>query len=87
MIYLDIVLNVPINQSFIYSYEPTEDEKKSPEIGKRAEVKFGNRKLTGFITCIHKDYPENCNVPTEKIRQIITILKSGYYNETIGDAL
>ena len=74
MIFLDIVLNVPINQSFIYSYEAPEDEKKIPEIGKRAEVKFGNRKLTGFITCVYNDYPENCNVPKEKIRQIIRVV-------------
>ena len=74
MIYLDIVLNVPVNQSFIYSYEAPEDEKKSPEIGKRAEVKFGNRKLTGFITCVYNDYPESCNVPKEKIRQITRIV-------------
>ena len=36
MIYLDVVLNVPVNRSFTYSYTP--DEKKKAEIGKRVEI-------------------------------------------------
>lgn len=103
MKYLDIVLNVPLNQSFIYSYEPTEDEKKLPEVGKRAEVRFGNRKLIGFITNIHETLPENCTVPTEKIRPILRVIDdeplftkeifelaqwiSKYYLCSIGEAI
>ena len=103
MKYLDIVLNVPLNQSFIYSYESTEDEKKSPEVGKRAEVRFGNRKLIGFITNIHESFPENCTVPTEKIRPILRVIDdesiftkeifelaqwiSKYYLCSIGEAI
>jgi len=70
MIYLDVVLNVPVNRSFTYSY--TADEKEKAEIGKRVEVPFGNRKLTGFITGI-KDTASD-DVPKEKIRAVRRIV-------------
>ena len=70
MIYLDVVLNVPINRSFTYSYTP--DEKEKAEIGKRVEVPFGNRKLTGFITDICDTAP--AGVPEEKIRAVRRIV-------------
>ena len=76
MQYLEIALNVPINQTFTYSDLPDGTEKillneksiqneliptkrnKSvknfkSEIGKRAEVKFGNRRLIGIILKIY----------------------------------
>ena len=70
MIYLDVVLNVPVNRSFTYSYTP--DEKEKAEIGKRVEVPFGNRKLTGFITGIGDTAPGS--VPKEKIRAVRRIV-------------
>ena len=70
MIYLDVVLNVPVNRSFTYSY--TADEKEKAEIGKRVEVPFGNRKLTGFITGIKDTAPDD--VPKEKIRAVRRIV-------------
>ena len=70
MIYLDVVLNVPVNRSFTYSYTP--DEKEKAEIGKRVEVPFGNRKLTGFITGIRDTAPDD--VPKEKIRAVRRIV-------------
>ena len=70
MIYLDVVLNVPVNRSFTYAYTPNENEKA--EIGKRVEVPFGNRKLTGFITGITDTAPED--VPKEKIRAVRRIV-------------
>ena len=70
MIYLDVVLNVPVNRSFTYSYTP--DEKTKAEIGKRVEVPFGNRKLTGFITGICDTAPDD--VPKEKIRAVRRIV-------------
>ena len=70
MIYLDIVLNVPVNRSFTYSYTP--DEKEKAEIGMRVEVPFGNRKLTGFITGIGDTAPDD--VPKEKIRAVRRIV-------------
>ena len=45
MKYLQIILNLPVNQPFTYSYIPDENEKQEliPMIGKRAEIMFGNR--------------------------------------------
>lgn len=74
--YLEVVLNIPLNQTFFYSY--TENEKdnqtESAETGKRAELRFGNQKKIGFITKVLDSLPENCPVPEEKIRDISKIL-------------
>ena len=76
MTYLQIILNLPINQPFTYSYTPSENEKEGlePAIGKRAEIMFGNRKTTGFIVDILDDVPPTCPVEKEKIRPIKRIL-------------
>lgn len=105
MKYLDIVLNVPLNQAFTYSYIPPENEKPElvPQIGKRAELRFGNRKMTGFITAIYDQIPSTCTVGPEKIRSITRIVDteplfgeelfdiakwiSRYYLCTIGEAV
>lgn len=105
MIFLDIVLNVPVNQAFTYSYIPLENQKPEniPQIGKRAEVRFGNKKMTGFITKIYDSFPSHCAVPLEKIKQISKIVDSEplitqelletaiwvskYYLCTIGEAV
>ncbi len=83
MKYLQIVLNLPLNQTFTYSWNPetTENEKSESEItensdvliGKRAEVRFGNRKMTGFIVSTSDSIPKDCPVSAEKIRSIIKI--------------
>ena len=59
MQYLEIILNLPVNQGFTYSYIPPENEKPElvPEIGKRAEIMFGNKKTQGFIIGIFEDLP------------------------------
>ena len=105
MIFLDIVLNVPVNQAFTYSYIPLENQKPEniPQIGKRAEVRFGNKKMTGFITKIYDSFPSHCAVPPEKIKQVSKIIDSEplitqelletaiwvskYYLCTIGEAV
>ena len=105
MIFLDIVLNVPVNQAFTYSYIPLENQNPEniPQIGKRAEVRFGNKKMTGFITKIYDSFPSHCAVPLEKIKQVSKIVDSEplitqelletaiwvskYYLCTIGEAV
>ena len=105
MIFLDIVLNVPVKQAFTYSYIPLENQKPEniPQIGKRAEVRFGNKKMTGFITKIYDSFPSHCAVPLEKIKQVSKIVDSEplitqelletaiwvskYYLCTIGEAV
>ena len=76
MKYLQIILNLPINQPFTYSYIPSENEKEGlePAIGKRAEIMFGNRKTTGFIVDVLDEVPPNCPVEKGKIRPIKRIL-------------
>lgn len=78
MKYLQIALNVPLNQTFTYSYIKTENEKPElePLTGKRAEVRFGNRKMTGFITSVEDKIPASCPVPEEKIRPITKVIDS-----------
>ncbi len=126
MQYLEIALNVPINQTFTYSDLPDGTEKillneksiqneliptkrnKSvknfkSEIGKRAEVKFGNRRLIGIILKIYDKLPENLPYDKSKIRPIIRVLDekpiltfelinigkwmSNYYITPIGEVL
>ena len=76
MKYLEIILNLPINQGFTYSYFPPENEKPEfvPEIGKRAEIMFGNKKTEGFIINILDKIPENCPVDESKIRPIKRVI-------------
>lgn len=103
--YLEIVLNIPLNQTFTYSYNPPEKEKAelAPEVGKRAEVRFGNRKMTGLISTISETIPATCPVEAEKIRPITKIIDkqplmtaelfktaqwlSAYYLCSIGEAV
>ncbi len=105
MKYLEIILNLPINQGFTYSYFPPENEKPEfvPEIGKRAEIMFGNKKTEGFIINILDKIPENCPVDESKIRPIKRVIDkeplfeteliqmakwiSHYYLCTFGEAI
>ena len=105
MIYLQIILNIPVNQPFTYSYIPPENEKPElrPEIGKRAEITFGNKKTQGFIIDIGNSVPENCPVEAGKIKPVKRIIDkealfgseliemakwiSHYYLCTLGEAV
>ena len=79
MQYLDVILNLPVDQPFTYSFIPHKDPKKAesenkPEIGKRAEIMFGNRKTTGFITKVYDTFPTHCAVTEDKIKPVKKIL-------------
>lgn len=76
MQYLEIILNLPVNQGFTYSYIPPEKEKPEliPEIGKRAEIMFGNKKTQGFIISISDKIPETCPVEPSKIKPIKRVI-------------
>ena len=105
MTYLEIILNLPVNQGFTYSYIPPENEKPelNPEIGKRAEIMFGNKKTEGFIINVLDHVPENCPVEEGKIRPIKRVIDkeplfgkelidmaawiSHYYLCTLGEAV
>ncbi|MCQ2247547.1 MAG: primosomal protein N' [Treponema sp.] len=71
--FINVVLNVPVNQAFTY-LEPEETEKNPlPEnpFGCRVEIKFSNRKTTGFVVYASDTLPENCAVGTDRIRSAI----------------
>ena len=105
MQYLEVILNLPVNQGFTYSYIPPEKEKPElvPEIGKRAEIMFGNKKTQGFIINIQDTIPANCPVEPGKIKPIKRIIDkeplfgkeliemaqwvSRYYLCTLGEAV
>ena len=76
MIYLEIILNLPINQGFTYSYTPPQDEKPElvPMTGKRAEIMFGNKKTQGFIIGITDEIPKTCTVDASKIKPIKRVI-------------
>ncbi len=76
MQYLEVILNLPVNQGFTYSYIPPEKEKPElvPEIGKRAEIMFGNKKTQGFIINISDKIPEDCPVEPGKIKPIKRVI-------------
>ena len=76
MIYLEIILNLPINQGFTYSYTTPPDEKPelTPMIGKRAEIMFGNKKTEGFIIGITNEIPKTCTVDSSKIKPIRRVI-------------
>ncbi len=76
MIFLEIILNLPINQGFTYSYTPPQDEKPElvPMIGKRAEIMFGNKKTEGFIIGITDEIPASCTVDASKIKPIRRVI-------------
>lgn len=96
MKYLQVALNVPINQTFTYSAlsEDTVSVNKSrsdesqkdlfskravnaktfpPENGKRVEVKFGNKRMTGIITKIFDELPKDLGFDEKKIRPIVRV--------------
>lgn len=101
MKYIQVVLNVPLNQSFTYSV--SDDMENDAVFGKRCEIKFGNRKTEGCIINVHDEYSESFGCPIEKIRPIIRVLDkeiifteetlnlakwvSSYYLCAIGEAL
>ena len=74
--YLEIILNLPLEQGFTYSYTPPQDEKPElvPAIGKRAEIMFGNKKTEGFIIGISEALPQNLGFDPAKIRPIKRII-------------
>ncbi len=76
MKYLEIILNLPVNQGFTYSYISPENEKAElvPAIGKRAEIMFGNRKTQGFIINISDTIPASCPVEAGKIKPVKRII-------------
>lgn len=99
--YLQVVLNLPLNQSFTYLDCENPDGKS--RVGFRADLKFGNRRMTGFVISENESLPPDCPVEESKIRPILRILDdealfddeiiflarwmSAYYLCSLGEAI
>lgn len=112
MKYFELVFNIPLKNTFTYSdFAPGEEQKQDTkkismsekDIGKRAEVRFGNRKITGYIIACHDEPPATCPVEKGKIKPILRLLDekpiltndlmtlakwlSSYYLCSLGEAI
>ena len=70
--FLQVVLNIPLNQSF--TYLDCENAEGKSRVGFRADLKFGNRRMTGFVVSESDSLPADCPVEESKIRPILRIL-------------
>ncbi|WP_407425484.1 primosomal protein N' [Treponema sp.] len=70
--FLQIVLNIPLNQAF--TYLDCENPENKSRVGFRADLKFGNRRMTGFVISESETLPSECPVEENKIRPILRIL-------------
>lgn len=72
MRYLSIALNLPLKTAFTYC-DQEENAAISDLTGYRAEVKFGNRRMTGFIIAQSDTLFPDCPVEESKIRPILRL--------------
>ena len=100
--FVDIALNLPLNQTFSYKCE-LEGEEMEGSFGRRVQVPFGSRRLTGIVTGASPALPPSCAVPEEKIRRVsrfidkepvltgelLTLARwvSSYYLSAIGETI
>lgn len=69
--FLQVALNVPLNQTFTYlNIEPTE----KPRTGCRVEIKFGARRTKGCVIAESDALPDECPVEEDKIRPITKVI-------------
>ena len=80
--FLQVVLNIPLNQAF--TYLDCENPENKSRVGFRADLKFGNRRMTGFVVGESDSLPDDCPVEESKIRPILRILdEEPLFNEEI----
>ncbi len=100
--FVDIALNLPLNQTFSYKCG-LEGEEMEHTFGRRVQVPFGSRRLTGIVTGFSTELPSSCTVPKEKIRQVTRFIDkeavlteelyalarwvSSYYLSSIGETI
>ena len=73
-LFIQTVLNVPINQSFTYKIPDELTEEIA--VGKRVEVRFGNRRMTAYVLSISTELPKNLPITEDKIKPILKILSN-----------
>lgn len=69
MKYLSLAFNVPLFQTFSYSFNENE---MNVALGVRCEAPFGSRTLIGIVVSIHSNAPTD--VPPEKLRSIKKVI-------------
>ncbi|MDR3312075.1 MAG: primosomal protein N', partial [Spirochaetaceae bacterium] len=71
--FIDVLLNLPVNRSFTYAVEG--DTAEQAAVGKRVEVPFGSRRMTGFITALHDGLPPGTPAPgkIKNVRRVVDI--------------
>ena len=70
--YLQIALNLPLFQTF--TYLDIDNPENHTRIGCRADIKFGNRRMIGYVIAESNQLPEDCPVEENKIRPILKII-------------
>ena len=70
--WLEVVLNIPVYQSF--TYKTPEDSAALSLIGRRVEVPFGSRIMTGFIVAEHDSLPDNFPLDPADIKPVRRII-------------
>lgn len=81
-VFIEVALNVPLDQTFTYTVPANspvaadlgEKELSAAFFGRRAEVRFGNRKMTGFVVGASHSLPPACPVGMEKIRPAVRFI-------------
>ena len=87
-IYLETVLNVPVSQTFTYRLDTTVIPPECAVPGKRAEVRFGNRRMTAYIISVRDSLPAGLQITTDKIiRFLKTALRPDYQDITARKVL
>lgn len=71
--WLEVVLNVPVFQTYTYKIEDIEDAEKI-RAGMRVEVYFGNRKTIAYCIKVMDELPSPFPYPIEKIKPVKRII-------------
>ncbi len=70
--YAEAALPLPLRRTFTYRL-PT-GVSDAVQIGSRILVPFGKRSLTGYVVELHTDLPDDIEIETEKIKDVIELL-------------
>ena len=79
--WLELIFKLPLYQSFFYRNPADSGTVRGAEasapvslVGKRAAVRFGSRKLTGFIIAEHHELPKSCPFAAADIKPIDRVI-------------
>lgn len=101
--YLDVAVNIPVNKTFMYSFNSDKEGESKAEIGKRVSIDIGGVLTTGAIVKVYDTPPSLFAVPISKIKEVKRVIDkeaifgeellklakwlSEYYLCAIGEAL